>query len=249
MATLRGIFPTLGSVAWLDANGQLLADSASESRDLSFIRNLQQRSGTAPYHFAFSAQDGGALYLLLRQPDDSQRVLRMRTSALRGWLREQHQSEYHWLLEDLQSQRVIARADDLQPAGGIIAPVTAQEQAQSLELIALPGSDWQLRALFDSERAGNELMPALAGKFLLFVLCSLLTLLALYGLQREQRRLQRLNTESRRSLRQAASALGAVEERILVTQADGKLRYLNPQAEALFGLSSEAAWDLSLIHI
>lgn len=246
---LRSIFPTLNSVAWLDAHGRLLADSASESRDLSFIRNQQQRSGSAPYHFAFSAQDDGVLYLLLRQADDSHRVLRMRTSALRSWLREQHQSEHLWLLEDLLSQRVIARADDLGQARSIVAPVTAAEQAQSLQLIPLPGSDWQLRALFDAGRAGNELMPSQAGKFLLFTLCSLLTLLALYGLQREQRRLQRLNTESRRSLRQAASALGAVEERILVTQADGKLRYLNPQAEALFGLSSEAAWDVHLLDL
>lgn len=249
VTALRSIFPTVNSLAWLDANGQLLADSASESRDLSFIRNQQQRSGAAPYHFAFSALDGGALYLLLRQPDDSHRVLRMRTSALRGRLREQHQSEHDWLLEDLLSHRVIARADDLQQAGGIIAPVTAAEQAQSLELIALPGSDWQLRALFDAERAGNELMPTLAGKFLLFALCSLLTLLALYGLQREQRSLQRLNTETRRSLRQAASALGAVEERILVTQADGKVRYLNPQAEALFGVTSDVAGELHLLDL
>ncbi len=249
VATLRSIFPTLDSMARLDTDGQLLADSASGSRDLSFLRDLQRRSGSAPYHFAFSAQGGGALYLLLRQPDGSQYVLRMRASALRNWLREQHQSEYQWLLEDLQSQRVIARADDLQQVGSIIAPVTAAEQAQSLELVALPGSDWQLRALFDAERAGNELMPTLAGKFLLFALCSLLTLAALYGLQREQRRLQRLNTESRRSLRQAASALGAVEERILVTQADGKLRYLNPQAETLFGISSEAAWDMHLLDL
>ncbi len=249
VATLRSIFPTLDSMARLDTDGQLLADSASGSRDLSFLRDLQRRSGAAAYHFAFSAQGGGALYLLLRQPDGSQYVLRMRASALRNWLREQHQSEYQWLLEDLQSQRVIARADDLQQVGSIIAPVTAAEQAQSLELVALPGSDWQLRALFDAERAGNELMPTLASKFLLFALCSLLTLAALYGLQREQRRLQRLNTESRRSLRQAASALGAVEERILVTQADGKLRYLNPQAETLFGISSEAAWDMHLLDL
>jgi len=138
---LRSIFPTLNSLAWLDAHGQLLADSASESRDLSFIRNQLQRSDSAAYHFAFSAQDGGTLYLLLRQSDDSHRVLRMRTSALRSWLREQHQSEHRWLLEDVLSQRVIARADDLQQAGSIVTPVTAAEQAQSLELIALPGSD------------------------------------------------------------------------------------------------------------
>ncbi|MGK8437813.1 EAL domain-containing protein [Ectopseudomonas hydrolytica] len=249
IAPLRSIFPTLQSIAWLDAQGQRLADSAGESPDLPFIRALQQRIGAAGYHFAFSPQDEGALYLFLRQDDESHRVLRLRMTALRDWLREQHHSEHDWLLEDLQSRRVMARADDLRQPGQVIAPVTAAEQAQSLELIALPGSDWQLRALFDADRAGNELMPTLAGKFLLFTLCSLLTLLALYGLQREQRRLQRLNTESRRSLRQAASALAAVEERILVTQADGKLRYLNPQAEALFGLSSEAAWDLHLLDL
>ena len=249
LGTLRSIFPTLSSMAWFDANGQLLSDSFASANDRSFIRNQLQRSASAAYHFAFSAQDGGALYLLLRQADGSHRVLRMSTKALRNWLREQHQSEHDWLLEDQQSLRVIARADHLQQAAGSIAPVTGAEQAQSLAQIPLPGSDWQLRPLFDADRASNELMPALAGKFLLFVLCSLLTLLALYGLQREQRRLQRLNTESRRSLHRAASALGAVEERILVTQSDGKLRYLNPQAEALFGLSSEAAWDLHLLDL
>ncbi|MFG0415984.1 EAL domain-containing protein [Ectopseudomonas khazarica] len=249
LGTLRSIFPTLSSMAWFDANGQLLSDSFASANDRSFIRNQLQRSASAAYHFAFSAQDGGALYLLLRQADGSHRVLRMSTKALRNWLREQHQSEHDWLLEDRQSLRVIARADHLQQAAGSIAPVTGAEQAQSLAQIPLPGSDWQLRPLFDADRASNELMPALAGKFLLFVLCSLLTLLALYGLQREQRRLQRLNSESRRSLHRAASALGAVEERILVTQSDGKLRYLNPQAEALFGLSSEAAWDLHLLDL
>ncbi|MGQ7956232.1 EAL domain-containing protein [Pseudomonas sp. SP16.1] len=246
---LRGIFPTLHSLAWLDARGQVLADSAAAATDLTLIHDLLQRSGAAPYHFAFDARDGGALYLLLRQADGSARILRMSTRALRGWLREQHQSDHRWLLEDLPSRRVIARADDLQQGGRVAAPVTAEEQAQSLEQIPLGGSDWQLRALFDADRAGSQLMPLLAGKFLLFALCSLLTLATLYGLQREQRSLQRLNAESRRSLRQAASALGAVEERILVTQADGRLRYLNPQAEALFGLSSQAAGDRHLLEL
>ncbi len=198
LGTLRSIFPTLSSMAWFDANGQLLSDSFASANDRSFIRNQLQRSASAAYHFAFSAQDGGALYLLLRQADGSHRVLRMSTKALRNWLREQHQSKHDWLLEDQQSLRVIARADQLQQTAASIAPVTGAEQAQSLAQIPLPGSDWQLRPLFDADRASNELMPALAGKFLLFVLCSLLTLLALYGLQREQRRLQRLNSESRR---------------------------------------------------
>ena len=46
---------------------------------------------------------------------------------------------------------------------------------------------------------------------------------------------------TRRSLHQAASALGAIEERVLVSDPDGLLTYLNPQAEAMFGLSSALA--------
>nr|WP_322938822.1 EAL domain-containing protein [Pseudomonas sp. s4] len=249
IGNLREVFPTLSSVAWFDSNGQLRADSAGPSRDQAFIRQLLRHNASHDYHYAFSPREGGTLYLLLRQPDDSHHVLRLQPQVLDDWLRDQERGEHQWLLEDRLSQRVIARADDAPRTGFSATPVTAAEQAHSLEVFALSGSDWQLRALFDAERAGNRLMPALAGKFLLFILCSLLTLLALYGLQREQRRLQRLNTESRRSLRQAASALGAVEERILVTQADGKVRYLNPQAEALFGFSSEGARNLHLLEL
>jgi diguanylate cyclase (GGDEF)-like protein/PAS domain S-box-containing protein len=249
IGNLREVFPTLSSVAWFNSNGQLRADSAGPSRDQAFIRQLLRHNASHDYHYAFSPREGGTLYLLLRQPDDSHQVLRLQPQVLDDWLRDQDRGEHQWLLEDRLSQRVIARADDAPRTGFSATPVTAAEQAHSLEAFALAGSDWQLRALFDAERAGNRLMPALAGKFLLFILCSLLTLLALYGLQREQRRLQRLNTESRRSLRQAASALGAVEERILVTQADGKVRYLNPQAEALFGFSSEGARNLHLLEL
>ncbi|UFQ98348.1 EAL domain-containing protein [Pseudomonas wenzhouensis] len=249
IGNLREVFPALSSVAWFDSNGQLRADSAGPSRDQAFIRQLLRHNASHDYHYAFSPPEGRTLYLLLRQPDDSHHVLRLQPQVLDDWLRDQDRGEHQWLLEDRLSQRVIARADDAPRTGFSATPVTAAEQAHSLEAFALSGSDWQLRALFDAERAGNQLMPALAGKFLLFILCSLLTLLALYGLQREQRRLQRLNTESRRSLRQAASALGAVEERILVTQADGKVRYLNPQAEALFGFNSEGARNLHLLEL
>ncbi len=249
VSDLREVFATLNSVAWFDSDGQLRVDSADASRDQAFIRQQLQHNGSHAYHYAYSAQNGGMLYLLLRQPDDSHHVLRMFPGVLRDWLGGRNTDGHQWLLEERLGQRAIARADALSKTGLNATPVTAAEQAQSLATFPLPGSDWQLRALFDAERAGNQLMPTLAGKFLLFILCSLLTLLAFYGLQREQRRLQHLNTESRRSLRQAASALGAVEERILVTLADGKVRYLNPQAEALFGFSNESARNLHLLEL
>src|SRR5690606_22771046 len=159
--------------------------------------------------------------------------------ALRSWLQKHYNSEHRWLLEDLQSQRVIARQPRLEAAIG--SPVTAEELAQSILLAPLPGSDWQLRALFDPHQARRQLLPELVGKFLLFALCSGLTLLALYGLQREQRNLRLLTAASRRSLQHAASALRAIEERVLVTDHKGRLTYLNPQAEQMFGLSSAEA--------
>ncbi|MBS7690787.1 hypothetical protein I0E98_11075 [Pseudomonas lalucatii] len=74
-----------------------------------------------------------------------------------------------------------------------------------------------------------QLLPRLAAKFALFSFCSLLTLVALYRLLREQRRLHELNAASRRSLHQAASALSAIEERVLVSDGQGRLAYLNPR--------------------
>lgn len=170
IGNLREVFPTLSSVAWFDSNGQLRADSAGPSRDQAFIRQLLRHNASHDYHYAFSPREGGTLYLLLRQPDDSHHVLRLQPQVLDDWLRDQERGEHQWLLEDRLSQRVIARADDAPRTGFSATPVTAAEQAHSLEAFALSGSDWQLRALFDAERAGNQLMPALAGKFLLFIL-------------------------------------------------------------------------------
>ena len=249
ISALRSLFSSLDSVVRLDAEGQLLSESNAGSGDLPFVRSLLLRNGNAAYRYAMSPRDGGLLYLALHQPDGGLAVLRMSTSAVRNWLQEQQQGEYRWLLEDSTSRRVILRSDGATVPAQALEPVTAEEHASSIRLFPLDGSEWQLRALFDSSRASNQLMPVLAGKFLLFGLLSLLTLLALHGLQRERRSLQRLNAESRRSLRQAASALGAVEECILVTQADGALRYLNPQAEALFGLDGQAVWDRHLLDL
>lgn len=241
---LRGLFPGLESLVGFDNHGRLLDDSARGTKDLLLIRELLLHD--TPYHFAFNPYDGGRLYLMLRLDDGSQWVLRLRVNVLLEWLREQHTSEHRWLLEDIPSGLVIARADAAQQADAGFRAPGPEELAQSLHLMPLAGSDWQLRALFDTSEARQQLAGSLSGKFLLFAVCSLLILLALHGLQREQRRLQRLNSETRRSLRQSATALAAVEERILITQADGRLRYLNPQAEALFGLNSLAAWDLHL---
>ena len=69
------------------------------------------------------------------------------------------------------------------------------------------------------------------------------------GVEREQQNLRTLTAESQQGLRQAAQALGAIDERVLVTRADGRLAYLNPQAEQLFGLTTEDAGEHHLLEL
>ncbi|MDP0779355.1 PAS domain-containing protein, partial [Klebsiella pneumoniae] len=45
------------------------------------------------------------------------------------------------------------------------------------------------------------------------------------------------------------TALAAIDERVLVTRADGRLSYLNPQAERLFGISSAQARQHHLLGL
>nr|WP_238474466.1 EAL domain-containing protein [Pseudomonas cavernae] len=238
---LREIFPALHSLVWLTADGAIRADSAAQPlNDQAFLAALLRRHADQPYHFAFSPAANGQIYLLLRQNSGAQAqgywVIRAGTQALRKTLSNFAHGDHHWLLEDRQAQRAILRwGGSSQPPGN--TPVTAEEQAQSLWQTALAGSDWQLRVLFDAQQATAELLPRLSGRLLLFVLCAALALLALYRLHRAQHGLHALNAASQRELQQAGSVLRAIEERVLVTDADGRIRYLNPQAEQLFGLT------------
>src|SRR5690606_10209307 len=168
---------------------------------------------------------------------------------IRTWLLKHEDRDYRWLLEDHFLQRVLAQNGKFSRSSPIVMPVTAEQEAQTILVSPLGHSDWQLRALHDERQVRTRLLPKLLSKFLLFLISASLALIALYYLQREQRSLLELNDASRRSLRQAASALGVIEERVLVTQVDGRLSYLNPQAEALFGISGEDARDHHLLAL
>jgi len=252
--TLRGVFPTLRSLAWLNAEGRIIADSHAPTDDTLYLEELLQRGGRDSFFYTFSANEHGRIYLLLRHNPDSTAsgfwILRLTNQALTGWLNEHHQSQHHWLLEDRNAQRVIASnvAQGIQNAA-VAPPVTAENLDQSMLETPLKGSDWQLRALFNERKVRAQQLPQQASKLLLFILCATLTLLALYRLLNEQRNLHALNTASRRSLQQAASVLGAIEERVLVTDSSGQLQYLNPQAEAMFGLSNDEARDWHLLKL
>src|SRR5690606_23934848 len=122
-------------------------------------------------------------------------------------------------------------------------------QQRSIATLALAGSDWQIQALFDAPRLRAELLPVQAGKLLLFVLCAALALLALFGLLREQRSLRAYHALSRRAMEDALGALGAIDECVLVTQPDGRIGYLNPRAERMFGLDLAGADRMHLLEL
>ena len=233
---LRGVFPALHSLVWFDANGQALADTAGASAThVPFIRS-------GPYHFSYH-QD--LLLLDLLSPDHAGGWrIRLHRKALRNWLPE-HLSERPWLLLDARSGLVLLR----HPAGSGGTPLTSEEQQLSLQQQPLSGSDWQLIALFDDAALRAELLPQQASKLLLFILCGSLALLLLFGLLREQNRLRAHHALSRHSLEDAIGALGAIDERVLVSQPDGHISYLNPRAEQMFGLDLASASQMHLLDL
>lgn len=245
---LRVVFPTLRGLAHLDASGQPRPGSSLAQAEQALLAELIGRSSKHSYYYVFDPTDGGHLDLLLRV-EDGYWALQLDASALGGWLLKAPQEDVSWQLEDATNQRVIADSRGVSAEERNYPSVTAANQAQTIVLQDLPGSDWQLRAMLDESKVQAQVLPEMLGKILLFTLCSLLTLFALYRLVREQGQLHALNAASRRSLHQAASALSAIEERVLVTDATGRLTYLNPQAEAMFGLTTQHARQWHLLEL
>ncbi|MFI8480696.1 EAL domain-containing protein [Pseudomonas sp. NPDC078700] len=238
--TLAGIYPAIESIARLSVDGEVVADSATYTTDAHFIASLVSRPHGQPYYYAFTAEPDGRFYLLLTK-NNGYWLLRFSGSAIASWLHDQRLNAYQWLLEDRLTQRAIVGPHSKPETDNrIFPPVTATDLAQTTHISPIENSDWQLRALFDEDLVRAQQLPMLAGKFLLFILCSILTLVALYRLLLDQSQLHKANADSKRSLGQAASALGAIEERVLVTDAQGYIDYLNPQAQSLFGLTENA---------
>ncbi|MEK1904139.1 MAG: EAL domain-containing protein [Pseudomonas sp.] len=247
---LHGVYPALHSLVWFDADGQVLADSSPSNEDAKLLTELlsQRRQ---PYQFAYGPREHGLIYLLLPRPGDKAHgggwLVRLHVTALQNWLPASH-DDLAWLLVDRPSGLVILRRPDTAQEGAN-TPLTATEQAQSIEQLPLAGSEWQVQSLFDASALRAELLPLQAGKLLLFILCATLSLLALFGLLREQRSLRAHNAMSRQSLEDAIGALGAIDERVLVTQPDGHISYLNPRAEQMFGLGRAAASEMHMLEL
>ncbi|MBX9912548.1 MAG: EAL domain-containing protein [Pseudomonadaceae bacterium] len=235
---LQSVYPDALSLAWLNHQGHLIADSATDSRDADYLALVVEKSLAQPYFLSRGPLIDSPLYLLLRQPSDVRPggfwVVRLAPAALQPFLQEHNRADQLWQLEETGSQRLIAR----NPAQANTATASV---AESIRLQPLPRSDWQVRSLFDSAQARTQVLPPLLGKLLLFSFCAVLALLSLLALQRQLRRLHTSNSVAHQQLDQTGSALQAIQERVILTEQNGLISYLNPQAEQLLALSNRQA--------
>ena len=233
---LHGIYPALHSLAWYDAQGRQLLDTAPGAPQ------ARQLPAGESFHFSYVSVDGGLILLLIEHPQARGRwLVRLRPAALNNWLPQQG-SNLPWLLQDSGGHTMLRPPLAATPAG-------QASQLQSIATLPLNYSDWQIQALFDAARLRSEMLPLQAGKLLLFILCAALALLALFGLLREQRSLRAYHALSRQAMEDALGALGAIDECVLVTQPDGRISYLNPRAERMFGLDLAGASQMHLLEL
>ncbi|KHL71599.1 diguanylate phosphodiesterase, partial [Pseudomonas putida] len=182
--TLRERLPSLRDLAWLDHSGRLQSDSLAGSPDRPLIDELFGLNQGRPYFFANSA-DNRTVYLLLRQATEQGRgywLLRLSNDFYRTLtLHLDGPGHPLWLLENSRSGEVLERHAPAQ---------TSDQPLQSVMLVFIDNSVWQLRGLFDAGLAQQKLLPALLGKCLLALFCALLPVLALINMRRRQRALQ-----------------------------------------------------------
>ncbi|WP_213875386.1 EAL domain-containing protein [Pseudomonas sp. dw_358] len=179
LARLQQALPAVQSILWLAADGRILADTLPVTADENAIQALLQRAQIQPFYYANAAD--ARLYLLIRQPGELTNgawLLRLAPSFLGGLLRaDSRDSHAHWQIESRQDSYVIHRDNDAGQANS----------EQTLLVTPLAQSDWQLRSLFNADRARLDLLPALIGKCLLGLAFSLLPLLTLLNLRKRQR--------------------------------------------------------------
>ena len=183
--------PSLQSLALLSPEGEVLLDSGGISPDAAYLRDWikhnQSRKSTDGYYFSNNS-DASTLYLLLDKPDRPTRgywLLRLNPDLLNSLTQQTiHGDRPQWLIENALTHKVLRHsAVPVTPA----STLTAQDQADTVVLMPLSHSDWQLRGLFNKEQVVEQLLPGLIGKCLLGLLFSLLPLIALINLRRRQR--------------------------------------------------------------
>ncbi|MDD2060307.1 EAL domain-containing protein [Pseudomonas sp. GD03860] len=230
---LQSQLPALQSLAWIDANDTVLADSLGDTPDLGTLRTLLQLSQGRPYYYSNSA-DNRLIYLLLRQPGEARGYWLLRLDATYYNDLTSHLDRPNhplWLLENSRTGTIINRHP---PMPG------SDEPLQSVMLAFLDNSTWQLRGLFDAGLARQALLPALIGKCVLGLFCALIPLLALVNMRRRHRMLQ----ESRRRYHDIFEGTGVALCVLDLSGLPGMLeRHRLPSRQAL---AQRLGFDLSL---
>lgn len=182
VVTLRERVPALRSVVWIDDAGQIVADSAPASDDHAVIGEVLRLNQERPYFFTNAPSNANVYLLLSQSPGQGHWLLRLSPDYYRALTGHLHEADHLlWLLENSRTGEVLQRD---------LASERPDAPLQSVMLAFIDNSAWQLRGLFDADRARNDLLPALIGKCLLVLFCALLPVLALVNMRRRQRALQ-----------------------------------------------------------
>ncbi len=185
---LQQSLPDVLSLALLSPSGKILNDTASDSQDADYLSDLVRRSHAQAHYFS-NANDSSMVNLLLHQASGNTRgywVLRLRPTFFSSLAKPGDAGvRPQWLVENRINQQIISRDDGLSPSKPGL--VTADDLTNSVLVVPLSSSDWQLRGLFDRQRVIEQLLPAFIGKCLLGLAFSLLPLIALLNMRRRQR--------------------------------------------------------------
>ena len=163
LAKLQRSLPDLRSLALLDSEGQVRSDSAAASGDHPWLAQMTQRSRAQRYFYG-SAADGSVAYLLLHQPSGDSKgywALRLAPRFVQGLGKSgEHPASAQWALENQLTQQIIGQSPNLAAAHNQVLPPEALED--SVLVVPLGKSDWQLRGLFDEQAVVEQLLPALS---------------------------------------------------------------------------------------
>ena len=188
---MRQSLPSLQSVALLSPNGEVLIDSGGISPDAAYLRDWikhnRARKRTDGYYFSNSSDAGTAYLLLNKLGHDPQGywLMRMSPDLLHNLTRQNTLADRpQWRIENTQTRTVLGHSAATMASA---APLSPQDEANTVLLTPLSHSDWQLRGLFDADEVVAHLLPGLIGKCLLGLLFALLPVVALVNMRRRQR--------------------------------------------------------------
>lgn len=191
--TLRQSLPALRSIAWMNAAGEITADTAAFSNDADALKQSMQAAQGVSFYYD-NPEDAAQVYMLVRQADETDNyywALRLSTDALKRLTRQSILDfQPVWRLENRSTERLLYR--DVPSSND--PTVSSVGEFETVMLKPLSNSNWQLRGLFDASQSRQDLILPLLGKILIGLLCSIVPLLALLSLRRRQRQLH----ESRR---------------------------------------------------